>query len=228
MKSNLKTRKKRIVLGVTGGIASGKTSVVKELVKLGAKAVYADEIAHKIIQPGTAAWKKIVLCFGNGIISPDKSIPITGGKRLPQPEGSIDRKKLAAIIFSDPAKRKMLDRITHPAIIKEIKSRIDKVSGSSGGIIAVDAPLLFEAGLESLFDKILVVWVPEKLQLERLMDRNKLPYADALRRIRTQMPLSRKINLADYAIDNSGKPAGVKSEVRRIFNLLLTNKGNIL
>jgi dephospho-CoA kinase len=205
---NLRRKKKSVILGITGGIASGKSSVVKEFAKLGARVIDSDVIARKIVRPKSNVWKRIVKCFG---------LP---GKDILLPGNLIDRKKLAVIIFSDSKKRKVLEKITHPVIIKEIKKQLCSISCSFNGLIIVDAPLLFEAGLESTVDKILVVRIPKEMQIARLRKRDSLSRRQAIKRINTQMPLGKKVKLADYVIDNSKAPKLVRQKIHKLWREL--------
>jgi dephospho-CoA kinase len=194
-------RKRNIILGVTGGVASGKSSAAREFGELGALVVDSDAIARDILNTGSRAWKKTLKYFGRRILMPDNQ---------------INRQKLAGIVFSDPAKRKVLEKITHPSIIREIKKRLVSAARLFSGFIVLDAPLLFEAGLEKDVDKIIVVWVPEKMQISRLAKRNGISRKDALERVKAQLPLNKKRRLADYVIDNSGAYGEIRRQVRMI------------
>ena len=204
MKKNIK---QPIVVGITGGIASGKSTVLKEFKKLGAKIIDSDEIAHRIILKGTPTYKKIVKVFGKDILRPNRE---------------INRNKLGNIIFSDSKRRKVLEKITHPVIIDEIKKEINrftkKILPFRNGIIIIDAPLLFEARLTAVVDKIIVVWIPEKLQIERLIKRNKLTYKQAKQHILTQIPLEVKKKSADYVIDNTRSLHVTREQIKDIFS----------
>jgi dephospho-CoA kinase len=202
---NTRKKKRCVVMGVTGGVASGKSSVVKEFIKLGAKVIDSDVIARDIVRPETSAWRKIVRYFGRDILLPN---------------GLIDRKRLAGRIFSGSKEKKVLEKITHPVIIKEIKKQLRFIVSSFDGLVIIDVPLLFEAGLENIADKILVVWVPEKVQVARLMRRDGLSEKEAVRRIDAQMPLNKKIKSADYVINNSQTARAVKQTIYFLFSLL--------
>jgi len=201
--------KRPIVVGLTGGIASGKSTVLKEFKRLGAKIIDSDEIAHRIILKGTPAYKKIVRVFGEYILRPNRE---------------IDRKKLGNIIFSDSKRRKILEKITHPVIIDEIKKEINRFTRK---VIIIDAPLLFEAGLTAMVDKIIVVWIPKKLQIDRLIKRNKLTYKQAKQQISAQMPLKTKKKLADYLIDNTQPLPVAKDLIKKFLKNVLTKIQNI-
>ena len=130
----------KLLVGITGGIGSGKSGVAAEFSRLGAKIIDADLIAHEILAPRTPAWRKTVKAFGKKILNPDMS---------------ISRRALAGIVFTDPRKRKLLERITHPAIIARILSTARK---TDAGIVMVDAPLLYETHLEKHMDRVIGVW----------------------------------------------------------------------
>jgi dephospho-CoA kinase len=173
----------RIVLGITGGIATGKSAVLQEFKSRGIPTLSSDELAHQCLKKGHPAYFKVLRRFGRAIL----------GSRL-----EIDRKRLGAIIFSKPAERKWLERQIHPWVIRRLRSFIRK----KRGVVALDIPLLYEAKLEGLVDAVVVVWCPEKLQLARLEKRDGLSTEEALRRIRAQLPLSLKKKRADYVITN--------------------------
>lgn len=195
-----------IILGLTGGIATGKSTVLTEYKKLGARIIDADLIAHRIIRKGTKVYKTIINKFGKYILKQNRE---------------IDRKKLAGIIFSNSKKRKLLEKITHPEIIKEIKNQIKCYLTSSHHLIVLDAPLLFEKKLTNLVDKTLLVWVPKKIQIKRLVNRDEITRKEAIKRISAQMPLNKKKRLSDYIIDNSKPLKNVRCCVREILKKVL-------
>jgi len=201
--------KKPSVFGLTGGIASGKSTVLNEFARLGAKIIESDKIAHDIYLKGRPAYKKILAKFGKEVLTSNKD---------------IDRKKLGNIIFSSRPKRKKLEKITHPEIIAEIKRQINKLS-KNNRIVVVDAPLLFEVKLEKMFKKIIVVWVPGKIQLQRLMKRDKITKTEAQKQISTQISLDKKKQMGDYVIDNSSLPGKLIAKTYFCYTLL-TNKNN--
>lgn len=178
------------VIGLTGGIASGKSTISMLLKNRGAVIIDADKIAREIMTPGKPVWHAVIEHFGRGILLDGKN---------------IDRKKLGRIVFSDPKLLETLNSITHPAIVQEIKERLDYYRHKNEKVVVVDAALLLEIGLDSLVDEVWVVVVDEKNQLKRLMDREKgMDLEEARNRIRAQMPLDEKIKMADKIIDNSG------------------------
>ena len=194
--------KKRIVLGVTGSFGSGKTTVARILGFYGAKLIDADNIAHRVINPGTKAYKKIVDLFGRGII---------------QKDSKVDRKKLARAVFNNKNLLKRLNSIVHPQVIRIINKRIKK---TAVGIVILDAPLLLEAGLKGIVDKLIVVKTNREKQIKRIRAKTSLSRQDILKRIRCQIPLRAKARLADFVIDNSGKITETKKKLERIRRLL--------
>ncbi|MGI6406714.1 MAG: dephospho-CoA kinase [Syntrophaceticus sp.] len=191
------------IIGLTGGIASGKSFVSEMLKELGAQIIDADLISRQVVEPGKPAWKKIVKEFGKGIINEDQT---------------IKRKKLGSIVFADPDKLDKLNKITHPYITMEIEKLLKEYRESGKeGIMVLDAPILLELGMERLVDQVWVVAVDSETQLERLMKRDKLSAEEAKRRIRVQMPLKEKIKRADQVIDNRFTPNETKKQLEMIW-----------
>ncbi|SHM55984.1 dephospho-CoA kinase [Caldanaerovirga acetigignens] len=191
------------VIGLTGGIASGKSTVSKMLREKGAYIIDADEIAKEIVKPGKPAWEDIVRHFGKEIL--DES-------------GNILRKKLAKIVFSDEKELSVLNRITHPRIVEEIKRQLEECKKRNEKIVVIDAALLLEIGLDVLVEEVWVVAVDEKTQIERLIKReNYISYAEAVERIRAQMPLEEKLKFATRIIDNSRDIEDTQKQVDEIW-----------
>ncbi|KXG78857.1 Dephospho-CoA kinase [Fervidicola ferrireducens] len=191
------------VIGLTGGIASGKSTVSRMLRQKGAYIIDADEIAKEIVKPGKPAWEDIVRYFGKEIL--DES-------------GNIRRKKLAKIVFSDEKKLNLLNRITHPRIVEEIKRELEACRRRNEKIVIIDAALLLEIGLDVLVDEVWVVAVDEKTQIDRLIKReSSISYAEAMERIRAQMPLEEKLKFATRIIDNSGDIENTQKQVDEIW-----------
>lgn len=178
-----------IVIGLTGSIATGKSTVASMFMDLGIPVIDADRIAREVVEPGEEAYKKVVEAFGEEILLEDRS---------------LNRPKLGRIVFSDEEKRNQLNSIVHPAIRKRMLEKRDAYLKKGERCVVLDIPLLFESKLEHFVDKIIVVFVDENVQLKRLLDRNQLTKEEALQRIRSQMPVKDKIELADAAIDNNG------------------------
>lgn len=197
--------KRNLVIGLTGGIATGKTTVAKMFSGLGARVISADAVSREIMAPGKPAFRKLISAFGKGFA---------------RPNGSIDRAMMGKLVFANAAKRKLLQKITHPYIIKEISGRIKRSSVNPKRPLVVEAPLLFEAGLERMFDKIVTVWAPEKIQLARLRSRYGFAREDALARINSQIPVNKKRKMADYSIDNSRSLSRARENAKIIWKLL--------
>lgn len=177
-----------MIIGLTGSIASGKSTVAKMLEGYHLPIVDADLVARQVVEPGTETLVKIAEAFGEGVIKKD---------------GSMDREKVGSIIFHEPAKRKMLNDIIHPAIRVEMIRQRDAYIEQGAPHVVMDIPLLFESKLQHFVDKILVVSVKEGIQLERLMQRNHLSEEEARARIASQLPISVKEKGADAVIYNN-------------------------
>ncbi|MBW6463258.1 MAG: dephospho-CoA kinase [Bacillota bacterium] len=179
-----------LIIGLTGGIASGKSTVAKMLVKKGAHLIDADQIAREVVQPDLPAWQEIVDWLGETILLPDRS---------------IDRVKLAGIVFNDSAKLEKLNEIIHPRVADRFAVLSSEIAGKDpDAVIVYDIPLLIEAGMHSGVDLILLVYVSPEIQLERLQQRDHLSRIEAENRLSAQMPLGDKKKYADAIIDNSG------------------------
>ncbi|MGB9809751.1 MAG: dephospho-CoA kinase, partial [Caldanaerobacter sp.] len=177
------------VVGLTGGIGSGKSTVSRILSGLGAKIIDADLVSREIMSKGQEAYNEIVDYFGEGILDE---------------RGEIDRKKLGLIVFGNEQKLKKLNEITHPKIIEKIKAMIVEAKKEGNyRLIVVDAALLIETGLYQMMDEIWMVVVDIETQIKRIMARDGFSYEEALKRIRSQMPLEEKIKYADFIINNS-------------------------
>ena len=200
-----KRNKKRVILGITGTFGSGKSTVANMFKSFGAELIDADKIAHRIIRPGSGIYKKIIKAFSRSILKKNKS---------------IDRKKIAKVVFKDKKLLQKLNRIIHPEVIRMIKNQI---KASSRKIIVLDAPLLIETGLKGIVDKLIVVGIHKKKQIERALKKAKLSEADILKRIKAQIPLKDKIRLADFVIDNSGSIGKTRKQVVSIRRLVWKN-----
>ena len=177
------------VIGLTGGIASGKSYVSSILRQLGAFVIDADLVSREIIEPGSEAWEEIVKYFGHGILKED---------------GAIDRKALGDIVFSDEEKLALLNNITHPKIIRKIEEMIHAEEANNSKVIVIDAALLIELGMQDMVDEVWMVYVDEKTQIERLLRREDITKEQALDRIHSQISNEEKIKYADKVIDNNG------------------------
>ena len=189
-------------VGLTGGIASGKTTVAKMLAARGCHIIYADRIAHQLMAPGQPAHEEIVRVFGRGIL--DAS-------------GAVDRKRLGEIVFADAARRAELNRILHPRVIAEIEKEFARLAAAEPEAIAVvEAALLVEAGYHQRLDKLIVTLCSREQQLERLMKMTGLASAQAEQRLAAQLPLEEKRRYADYEIDCSGALADTEQQVEKL------------
>jgi dephospho-CoA kinase len=202
MKKQKQNLKKKIILGLTGSFGSGKTSVARIFRSYGAKIIDADKLTHQVIRPGENVYKGIVKIFGRQILKQNKS---------------IDRRKLARIVFGDRKLLIKINRIMHPEIIRMIKK---KIRTAPAKIVILDAPLLIEAGLETIVDKLIVVTLTRKKQIERILKKHALKKSDIIKRIEAQMPLEKKVRLADFIIDNNGSVQTTKKQVQRIRRML--------
>ena len=190
---------KIMIIGITGSFGSGKTTIAKMFGRLGAYAIDADKVYHSLISPGKSCYKKIIRYFGNDIL---------GGN------GHVDRKKLGKIVFKDKSKLVLLNSITHPEIIKEIR-KIIKTKKEK--IVIVEAPLLIESGFYKKTDKVILVLNKKEEQVKRVRKSRGLSEQAILKRIRTQMPFKKKPAFADFVIDNSGSKTGTLIQVREIW-----------
>ncbi len=207
-----------LIVGLTGGISSGKSTVLKIFKNFGCKTIDADEIAHQLARPGTKVLREIARKFGQEVLNKN---------------GTLNRKRLAETIFGDRQKRKSLNAIMHPKIIAEIKRKIRKfrklirrpklrAGGRKRNILLVDIPLLFEAKLEYLVDKIILVYVPQKIQIKRLQRDDNLTLKEARARISAQIPLYKKKKYADYVINGDLDSASLRKQVGLVYKDLLS------
>ncbi len=197
--------KKIIILGLTGSFGSGKSTVAGIFRSYGAKVIDADKIAHGLIKPGTKTYKKIINAFGRGILKRNKA---------------ISREKLAKIVFSNKRLLKRLNAIVHPEVIRIIKQ---KMKTSSEKVIILDAPLLIEAGLRKMVDKLIVVRIKREKQMERICKKTGLKGPDILKRIKTQISQNVKSRFANFIIDNSATIQETEKQVKEIRRQLWKN-----
>jgi len=203
---NIRDRYKIFLLGVTGGIASGKTTVAGMLKDLGAHTIDFDMLARHVVEPGQPALKEITAIFGKEVLLKD---------------GHLDRKKLAGIVFRDEEKRKKLESMTHPYIFEEFMRRVGEIAQKDPhAIIQAVIPLLFEVKLQHLVDKILVVYVPKERQIERLVMRDGITKEDAADRLKAQLPISEKVIYSDFMINNDCPVEETKKQVGDLWQAL--------
>jgi dephospho-CoA kinase len=194
------------VIGLTGGIAAGKSTIAQILAELGAVVIDADKVGHEAYRRGTEAWRALVAHFGDGILTPD---------------GEIDRRKLGAIVFADPDQRKALQDIVWPRMKEMIRQRLAELRAAGVQVAVIEAAVLIEAGWTDLVDEVWVVQVPEEVALRRLVARNNLSEADARTRIRAQLSNAERAAHADVIIDNSGTVAEARARVERAWARLV-------
>ena len=192
----------RFVLGVTGNIASGKSTVTGILAELGAVVIDSDLVYRELVAPGQPLLDLLSARFGEGIIGAD---------------GALDRAALGKIVFSDPAALSDLDRITHPAVIAEVDRRVDEIDS---GVVVLDAVKLIESGHAERCDAVWVVVASTEAQVSRLTKRNRLAHEEAQRRVAAQPPLAPKLDRADLVIDNNGTIRETKEQVMRGWHAL--------
>jgi dephospho-CoA kinase len=189
------------VLGLTGGIGSGKSMVASMFAQLGADVIDADQLARDVVEPGQPALDEIATTFGRDILLPD---------------GRLDRGKLARIIFADPVARGKLNAITHPRIRERMDAAI-AARASQPGVLIADIPLLYENDRTRTVEAVIVVWVDPETQLRRLLERDRFSEDEARQRIAAQMPLDEKRARADAVIDNSGSRESTQRQVEAIY-----------
>ena len=195
-----------MILGLTGSIASGKSSVADCFVECGAILVSADQLAREVVNPGSPTLAQLVDVFGMDIL--------TAG-------GSLDREVMADKVFADPGARRMLESITHPAIAHLAECRLAELKKAPHDLIVYEAPLLFEVGAESRVDEVLVVVVDPAVQLQRLLERDRLNETEARQRIAAQWPQADKVQKAGYVIDNSGPLEQTRAVVEALYAYLV-------
>ncbi|MFH1355348.1 MAG: dephospho-CoA kinase [Candidatus Omnitrophota bacterium] len=198
--------KAKLVLGITGSFGSGKSTVAGLFASCQAKIIDADKIAHSVIKRGSRAYKRIYFVFGKEILGKNKE---------------IDRKRLAAVAFRNKKSIKELNFIVHPEVIRIIKLKIKNIKS---GTVVLDAPLLIEAGLKKLVDKLIVVKITRGVQIRRIQSKTHLSRSQILERIKYQISLSKKVGLADFIIDNSGSLEKTEKQVENLIRRLLWKK----
>jgi dephospho-CoA kinase len=194
-------------VGLTGGIASGKSTVSEAFARLGAKVLDADEVAREVVLPGQPAWLKLQQAFGPEFFHPD---------------GRLNRSKLRRLVFADPEQRSRLNAIVHPEVMREIDFRFEQLTSSAEhAVVLVDVPLLMEVGVAHRFDKVVVVYANESVQVMRLMQRDGLSREEARQALSVQIDLREKAKKADFVIDNSGTPGETQAQVEKVWQELL-------
>lgn len=195
-----------IIAGLTGGIATGKSTVSGFFAEAGARIIDADKIAREVVKKGMPAYEEIISFFGPAILLAD---------------GDIDRERLGDIIFNDPEQKSRLDAIVHPHVFACSSKKISQVASQfPEAVVILDIPLLFEAGMRSDLAEVIVVYVPEPIQLMRLLERDGIEEKAAMARIRSQMPIEEKRKRATVVIDNSGSLSASRRQAQAVFDRL--------
>ncbi len=198
-----------IVIGLTGGIATGKSEVARILQRLGAVIIDADQVGHQAYTPHSETWDEVVKAFGSGIL---------------QPDGNIDRGTLGAIVFSDPRRLDQLNRIMHPRMAKMVSERIENLRESDPPAVVLEAAVLFEAGWESLVDEVWTTETPVQSAVDRLIARNGLAEDDARKRISSQMSAQERVARSQVVVDNSGDLPRLNTLVESLWNSRVKEK----
>ncbi|XP_074316411.1 dephospho-CoA kinase-like [Silene latifolia] len=193
------------IVGLTGGISSGKSTVSNLFKAHSIPVVDADIVARDALKKGTGGWKQVVKAFGDEIL---------------QPDGEVDRPKLGRKVFSDPEKRQLLNRLLAPYISRGIVKEIVKLWLKGHKVIVLDIPLLFEAKMDKWTNPIVVVWVDSETQLKRLVARDRITEEEALNKINAQMPLDSKRSKADIVIDNTGSPDDLNEQFQNVVRVV--------
>ncbi len=197
-----------ILVGLTGGVATGKSTVADMFRRCGALVIDADVLARDVVKPGKPAWKEIVKTFGTGVLHSDRT---------------LNRQALGAIIFRHPAKRQALEQIIHPRVAREQKRLTrDAARKDPNAVVIYDVPLLFEVGIDKRVDTTIVVAADRETQILRLKKRNGLSRAEAVRRISSQMPLTEKRRRADYILEGTMDKSRLSKSVATLFRHLQT------
>lgn len=202
-----------LVLGLTGGMGSGKTTVAGIFRRFGAGIIDVDQVARELVMPGRPALKEIVRCFGHEVLNED---------------GTLDRRRLGDIVFNNREELARLDAIMYPRMFREVRRRLRKMEerrhGNGDGAyrraVVIDAAILLEAGMDRLADKVIAVYAKDEIRAERIIKRTGLSHEDALARMRAQGPQSCKVERADFVIDNSGSEEDTLRQASEIWRKL--------
>lgn len=198
-------------VGLTGGLASGKSFIAAELERLGARVVRADKLGHAVLMPGGEAYADAVETFGKAILAPD---------------GTIDRKKLGAVVFNDPEKLKRLNALVHPRVFERQQRFFAEVeAGGAHAVAVVEAAIMVESGSYKRYDRLIVAACPRSVQIARFVEREGASSAQAEARLSRQMPLAEKLKHADFVIDTTGSKAATLARVRDVYHKLRNEAG---
>ena len=193
------------VIGLTGGIGSGKSTVSQCLAELGAVVMDADKVGHEAFKPGTPAWRDVVATFGREVLAPS---------------GEVDRKKLGEIVFSDPGALARLNRIMHPRMYDMMKARIEEYRREGVDVVVIEAAVLIEANWTPLVDEVWVTVVPESMVVERVQRQRGLAEKQTLARIRSQIPAEERLKHANVVITNDGDLDALRAKVKELWQKL--------
>lgn len=200
-----------LLVGLTGSIATGKSTVSEMFRRKGAEIIDADHIAREVVEPGTEGLARIVREFGHGMLDE---------------EGKLNRERLGARIFQNPAEREKLNRLLHPLIVDSMRDKTEKIKKEKDPDLLIwDVPLLIEGNLTQWVEAVILVYTPKEIQLERLMKRNALSKEEAEKRILAQMDIEEKKKYADYMIDNRGTLSETERQVDQLWKQLISKSG---
>jgi dephospho-CoA kinase len=198
-------------VGLTGGLASGKTFVGEQLAALGCHVIQADRLGHEVLRRGGEAYDGVIREFGRGILAPD---------------GEIDRKALGKLVFADPARLEALNSLVHPPVFRRQQEFFDQVERQDPRAIAVvEAAIMIESGSYKRYDRLIVAFCPRQMQLRRFMERDGASEEEAKRRLERQLPLEEKCKFADYLIDTSGTKEETARQVLEVYKQLRAEAG---
>ena len=192
-----------MVIGLTGSIGTGKSEAARQLEALGASIISADQVGHEAYTPNTEAWEQVVAAFGDDIL---------------QDDGEIDRRKLGAVVFSDPGQLEKLNQIMHPRMARMVADKIEELRDQGAEVVVVEAALLFEAGWDSLVEEVWVTDSTEQVVIERLKQRNGMSEEEARKRISSQMGRTERLERSDYVIENSGDMPTLGNTIKELWN----------
>ena len=195
-----------ILVGLTGGVATGKSTVAKMFKQYGAVVIDADELVREVVTPGKPAWREIVKTFGKAILNPDHT---------------LNRRELGAVVFRNRTKLRQLEHIIHPRVAREQQRLVRRIAKRKPHTVVIyEVPLLFEAGVDKRVGTTIVVTADRAIQIARLKKRNGLSRAEAIRRIRSQMPLAKKIQRADHVLNGTFPRLSLRKQVGQLFSSL--------
>ncbi len=205
---NSTTAKQSLAIGVTGGIGSGKSEVCRIFSSFGASVLYADVIAKELLDSNKTVRQRVQRSFGDELYSPD---------------GTLNRKQMARIIFTDDSAKEKINNIVHPLVLECLQTKIEQFKkNGDGSLLLVEAALLYEANADAMFDYMIVVDADKELKIDRVTKRDQSTRTEVLRRMNAQMSVKEKNELGDFIIKNSGDKAALESNCRFLFNLLTT------